>query len=276
MVDLAGPSTHDNGSIQYTATLTNEGSHSASEVVQTVDVPSQVRLDEVSAPGATCTFAGGVLACEVGPLAAGETVEMTVEGTVTVDESYSVTASARANETDTWPGDDEASLSTFAGSPAPDPEVAAEPLAVDFGDVRAGDAETRAVTVANGGTGTLEVTDLSVTGADAANFSAADGGPFVLAPGASRDVAVDYAPTAAGPHAATLEIASNDTDAGTLTVALEGNGTEATGAAAYANESGVVDNEGLRTAVDDWRAGDISTALLRDVVDYWRTGDPVS
>lgn len=44
----------------------------------------------------------------------------------------------------------------------------------------------------------------------------------------------------------------------------------------YANESGVVDNDGLRTALDDWRQGDISTQLLRDVVDAWRTGEQVA
>lgn len=44
---------------------------------------------------------------------------------------------------------------------------------------------------------------------------------------------------------------------------------------AYASEEGVVETEGLREAVDDWRAGDIETGLLRDAVDAWRSGEPV-
>ncbi|WP_254840672.1 S8 family serine peptidase [Natronomonas marina] len=44
----------------------------------------------------------------------------------------------------------------------------------------------------------------------------------------------------------------------------------------YAGESDVVQNAGLRQAVDDWRAGDIETGLLRDVVDAWRTGETVA
>lgn len=54
------------------------------------------------------------------------------------------------------------------------------------------------------------------------------------------------------------------------------NDTAETGEAAYANSSGVIDNDGLRTAVDDWRQGEISTTLLRDVVDAWRTGEQVA
>jgi hypothetical protein len=54
------------------------------------------------------------------------------------------------------------------------------------------------------------------------------------------------------------------------------NDTADTGEAAYANASGVIDNDGLRTAVDDWRTGEIDSGLLRDVVDAWRTGEQVA
>ena len=43
----------------------------------------------------------------------------------------------------------------------------------------------------------------------------------------------------------------------------------------YANDDGIVDTDGLRDAIDDWRGGDIDTDLLRDVIDYWRSGDTV-
>lgn len=39
--------------------------------------------------------------------------------------------------------------------------------------------------------------------------------------------------------------------------------------------SKVIDTDGLRDAVEDWRSGDIETDLLRDVVGHWRSGDPV-
>ena len=36
-----------------------------------------------------------------------------------------------------------------------------------------------------------------------------------------------------------------------------------------------VDTDGLRTAVEHWRRGQLSAAKLRDVVDWWRSGQPV-
>ncbi|PGF14333.1 hypothetical protein CP556_21480 [Natrinema sp. CBA1119] len=43
----------------------------------------------------------------------------------------------------------------------------------------------------------------------------------------------------------------------------------------YANENGVVNMDGLRSAIDDWRTDDTSINLLRNVIDHWRTGEPV-
>ncbi|WP_255191244.1 CAP domain-containing protein [Natronobeatus ordinarius] len=41
----------------------------------------------------------------------------------------------------------------------------------------------------------------------------------------------------------------------------------------YAGDDGVVDTDGLRDAIDDWRSGTTDTDLLRDVIDAWRTSD---
>jgi len=45
--------------------------------------------------------------------------------------------------------------------------------------------------------------------------------------------------------------------------------------ARYANEDGVIETDGLREAIDDWRNGDIETDTLRDVIDAWRSGEQV-
>ena len=44
----------------------------------------------------------------------------------------------------------------------------------------------------------------------------------------------------------------------------------------YTDSNDIVQSDGLREAVADWRAGEIDTDLLRDVVDAWRSGDPVA
>ncbi|MEF8814606.1 MAG: S8 family serine peptidase [Halovenus sp.] len=61
-------------------------------------------------------------------------------------------------------------------------------------------------------------------------------------------------------------------DAATVTVAVEAGEPRL---ADYANDADIVDTAGLRTAIDDWRAGDIDTALLRDVIDAWRSGKSI-
>ncbi|WP_255192650.1 GLUG motif-containing protein [Natronobeatus ordinarius] len=43
----------------------------------------------------------------------------------------------------------------------------------------------------------------------------------------------------------------------------------------YAGEDDVVETDGLRKAINDWRGGVIDTDLLRDVIDHWRSGEPV-
>lgn len=37
----------------------------------------------------------------------------------------------------------------------------------------------------------------------------------------------------------------------------------------------VIETDGLRRAIDDWRSDDVETDLLREVIDHWRSGDPV-
>ncbi len=43
----------------------------------------------------------------------------------------------------------------------------------------------------------------------------------------------------------------------------------------YTDEDHVVDTDGLRTAIDDWRSDEIDTEFLREVIDHWRSSEPV-
>lgn len=44
----------------------------------------------------------------------------------------------------------------------------------------------------------------------------------------------------------------------------------------YTNDEGVVNTEGLRMAIDDWRNEEGQTDVLRDVIDLWRSGEPLA
>lgn len=73
-----------------------------------------------------------------------------------------------------------------------------------------GNAETTTLVVRNDGNSPLTGLALSFTGAQAANFSVVTAPPATLAPAASAVVTIQCLPTAVGPGAADLLIASND------------------------------------------------------------------
>jgi len=55
----------------------------------------------------------------------------------------------------------------------------------------------------------------------------------------------------------------------------DGGGGEERSVTDYTNENDVVDTDGLRKAIHDWRADDIDTSLLREVIYAWRSGEQV-
>jgi plastocyanin len=45
--------------------------------------------------------------------------------------------------------------------------------------------------------------------------------------------------------------------------------------AAYADEEGIIREDGMNSATEDWRDGALSTDTLLEVIDHWRDGTPV-
>jgi YVTN family beta-propeller protein len=87
------------------------------------------------------------------------------------------------------------------------------------------------ITIANSGTGPLNVMNIAVTGVDAADFAISPGGTctgtsFALAPTASCTIAVTYAPGSEGQQTASLTITDNSAGS-PHTVTLQGNGGQA-------------------------------------------------
>lgn len=119
-----------------------------------------------------------------------------------------------------------------------EPAIAVAPSA-DLGAAQVGGAAAGAVvTIANPGDHGLRVTGLTVAGAAAGDF-AADGCIGAPIPaGGSCDVALAFAPRAAGTRAATLEIASDAPGAPVTTVALSGTGIAPDGAGGGGSDGG--------------------------------------
>lgn len=96
---------------------------------------------------------------------------------------------------------------------------------VNFGTKLLAAQEVRSLTITNDGAEDLTGLALSVTGAQASEFVAADLGATTLAPAASTTFTVTFTPTASGARAATLRITSNDANENPFDVNLTGTGT---------------------------------------------------
>jgi FtsP/CotA-like multicopper oxidase with cupredoxin domain len=103
------------------------------------------------------------------------------------------------------------------------PAASVNPTALAFGNVLVKTTATQTVTVTNGGLGNLVVSGATLSGANAASFSLANGCAAV-AGGGTCTISVTFAPTALGAAAATLTIATNDANNPALTVTLTGTG----------------------------------------------------
>ena len=144
--------------------------------------------------------------------AAMESFTVTSDGTIDVDFAH-VTENPQINAIEIV-------------SAEPQPDTLGGPSSVDFGAVVTGNSATEQVTVTNlGGDGdpSIDITDVSVTGADASEFTTGAPSQTALAPGESADIPVTFAPTSVDPKSAALEVTHNGSNS-PLTVDLSGEG----------------------------------------------------
>ena len=103
------------------------------------------------------------------------------------------------------------------------PDIAATPASHDFGSLVVGATSTQQFVVRNDGNASLSVSAPALQGGDATQFGIVSGGTaVVLAPGATHNVSVRFAPTSSGTKSTTLRIPSNDPDENPLDIALTG------------------------------------------------------
>ena len=144
-----------------------------------------------------------------------------------------------------------------------DPDIAVDPVSLDFGSVPVWGSAEDVVTVRNEACGVLSVSALDFDHPDFSTLTL----PFELGPGEVRDVTVVFSPSAAGPITGTLAIVSNDPDEGTTTVDLAGEGFEPD----VLEVPGVYPT--IQAAIDDVDALELHQTV-GDVLGY-RIADPV-
>lgn len=107
------------------------------------------------------------------------------------------------------------------------PNISASTTSADLGNVnkRLGASATTDITVTNSGGGTLNITGATLGGTDAADFMiVSGGGAAALTANQSQVITVSYTPSAEAAASATLTVASDDPDGGSLLINLAGTG----------------------------------------------------
>lgn len=96
------------------------------------------------------------------------------------------------------------------GVAPPPPVLSVAPSSIVFpATVVSATAESQAVTLRNTGRGTLQVTTITVTGANAADFAASNSCGKPVLPAASCSISVSFRPSATGSRSAAIEIKGN-------------------------------------------------------------------
>jgi hypothetical protein len=122
-----------------------------------------------------------------------------------------------------------------------EPALALGASSLDLGTAEVEKATTAPLAITNSGNYGLSVSSLTVSGADAADFSVSGCTARPVAPGATCDAQVRFAPSRAGAESATLTISTDDPTQTSVTIALSGTGT---GTAAATGDGGGSDSGG--------------------------------
>ncbi len=107
----------------------------------------------------------------------------------------------------------------------PAPLLSVSPLSIDFSYVLVEETTTKQLTVKNTGTADLNISSITITGVDSLIFSV-DTSAFMLGPGDSLFLDINFTPDDTGSYSASLDIESYG---GNASVTLAGNGFEIAG-----------------------------------------------
>ena len=208
---VSAPATHAIGShsvnttTQTTVAITNDGG-------DTLNV-SGLR---VTGDDATAFALDGPTAVSIAP---GETHTVTLTYHPTAPGEAAASLDFETNDPDSAT----ATVPLSAEATAPELSVTSETLAL--GHIGLNDSVQGTVTVRNTGTEPLTVQRVSLAGAGAFTL-AGDHSGVTIAPGASHEVAVTFAPETAGELAGTLAIGSDGFESSSVTVDLTGTGVD--------------------------------------------------
>jgi hypothetical protein len=128
----------------------------------------------------------------------------------------------------------------------------------DFGNVAVTTSSPQVFVIDNSaGTGTLTISSIVVSGANAGDF-VVSGAPTSVAAGASSNFTLTFTPSAAGARNATVTINNDDADEGVYDFAVTGNGTVSPEIDVTGNGNGIADGDVTPSTVDGTDFGSVT------------------
>ena len=227
-----GPSTPGVSSVDPVDGASNVGT--SSSVRATLNLPggAQLNVTTLTDSSVTLTDASGV-AVSVMRTMDGDTLVLDPAADLATMTAYTFAVTADVQTADGTALTPFTSTFTTGTEPVTGPgqggNLTATPGRVLFTAGGSTSSDTRTLTLSNNGAQSINVSSLTISGADAAQFSLGDGGAFSLEPGSTRDLSLKFNKSSNGPKLATLTVQSNDTVSPSLTVPLGGLGVAGQG-----------------------------------------------
>src|SRR5690606_7259776 len=104
--------------VTYTAVVRNDGPGDATGVIVSFALPAALSFQASEAGSGSCSNSGGNVECELGELAAGESVEASAVATALEAGSVDVTVTVTVNEPDAASDDNSVTVSTTVDAPS--------------------------------------------------------------------------------------------------------------------------------------------------------------
>ena len=222
-----------------------------SSVVATLSLPGGAQLDVTTLTDTAVTLTDSSGAAVAGlRTPQGDTIVFDPTTDLAVDESYTFNVTADVKTSTNVALQPFSSSFSTGDSVAPPPGgLTADRTPVVFTAGGATSSDTRTLTLTNGGTDAVNVTGLTISGTDAAQFALADSAPSTLAPGQTRTLSLTFTPDGLGPQLATLTVANSG--GASLEVPLGGLGVKGQGGGNEPSLQYILDTYGLGIETGD-------------------------
>ena len=229
---------NDSTNPQVVVTLTGTGVAAAADVSPTAIDFGEQRVDTKSAPRTVLVRNAGSTTLTVsavsinGPFAINSTDSFLVAPNETraLEVVFLPTVEGMATGTLTLHTDapDRPTVVVNLTGKGVKPNLVVDPSMLAFGDVRVGTSRTQMVTMVNSGTGSITLTNITISGSAAFSLVTAPSLPFSLAPGAAQAFTVRYNPVTESTALDTGVLTFNTNDPGfpSLKVDLSGRGVK--------------------------------------------------